>query len=145
MTWIHTQPHCVFESRTGFHLVLRLRVSGAVRPLPQYILMSWCIVKHRASHSFIHSFIHPFIHPELDNWDGNMRQSHILTGWNLLSFLILGTWNRGAGVAQWYSSGLRVWVPGGAGYFSPHHRIQTGSEAHPASYPMGTRDPFTGG
>jgi len=27
----------------------------------------------------------------------------------------------------------------GAGNFSLHHRVQTGSEAHPASYPMGTR------
>jgi len=27
----------------------------------------------------------------------------------------------------------------GAGNFSPHHRVQTGSEANPASYPMDTR------
>jgi hypothetical protein len=31
-----------------------------------------------------------------------------------------------------------VRVPAGAGDFSLHHRIQTGSGAHPASYPMGT-------
>jgi len=29
--------------------------------------------------------------------------------------------------------------------FSPHHCIQNGSEAHPASYPMGTRGSFPGG
>jgi hypothetical protein len=29
-------------------------------------------------------------------------------------------------------------------HFSLHHRIQTGSEAHPASYPMGTRGSFSG-
>jgi hypothetical protein len=28
----------------------------------------------------------------------------------------------------------------GLGTFSIHHRVQTGSGAHPASYPMGTRD-----
>jgi hypothetical protein len=55
----------------------------------------------------------------------------------------------GAGIAQWYSAGLRagwsgVRFPGGAGNFSPHHCVQTGSGAHPASYPMGTRDSFPG-
>jgi hypothetical protein len=33
----------------------------------------------------------------------------------------------------------------GAGKFSPYHRVQTGSETHPASYPMGTRGSFPGG
>jgi hypothetical protein len=33
-------------------------------------------------------------------------------------------------------SGVRV--PEGAGNFSLHHRVQTGSGAHPVSYPMGT-------
>jgi hypothetical protein len=33
----------------------------------------------------------------------------------------------------------------GAEYFSLHHRVQNGSGAHPASYPMGTRGPFPGG
>jgi hypothetical protein len=26
-----------------------------------------------------------------------------------------------------------------------HHRVQNGSEVHPASYPMGTKDTFAGG
>jgi hypothetical protein len=56
----------------------------------------------------------------------------------------------GSGMSQWYSAGLRaVWlgvrVPTGAGNFSRHHRVQTGSGAHPASYPMGTRASFPGG
>jgi len=37
-----------------------------------------------------------------------------------------------------------VRVPARAGDFSLHHRVQTGSEAHPASYPMGTRGSFLG-
>jgi len=41
--------------------------------------------------------------------------------------------------------GLDDWelrVPGGAGNFSLHHRLQTDSGAHPASYPKGTRGSF---
>jgi hypothetical protein len=41
--------------------------------------------------------------------------------------------------------GSRVRFPVGAGNFSLHHRVQNGSGAHPVSYPMGTRDSFTGG
>jgi hypothetical protein len=33
----------------------------------------------------------------------------------------------------------RVRFPVRAGNFSLHHRVQDGSGAHPASYPMGTR------
>jgi hypothetical protein len=33
----------------------------------------------------------------------------------------------------------------GAGNFSLHHRVQNGSGAHPASFPMGTRGSFRGG
>jgi hypothetical protein len=35
--------------------------------------------------------------------------------------------------------------PGRAGNFSLHHRVQTGSRAHPASYSMGTRGSISGG
>jgi hypothetical protein len=38
--------------------------------------------------------------------------------------------------------GYRVRFPAGAGNFSLPHRVQNGSEAHPASYPMGTRSSF---
>jgi hypothetical protein len=41
--------------------------------------------------------------------------------------------------------GSRVRFPAEAGNFSFHHRIQNGSGAHPASYPMSTRGPFPGG
>jgi hypothetical protein len=41
--------------------------------------------------------------------------------------------------------GSRVRFPVGAGNFSLHHRVQNGSGAHPASYPMGTRGSFPGG
>jgi hypothetical protein len=56
----------------------------------------------------------------------------------------------GARIAQWFSTGLRagwsgILVPAGAGNFSLHHRVQTGSGAHPASYPVGTRGSFPRG
>jgi hypothetical protein len=41
--------------------------------------------------------------------------------------------------------GSRVRFPAVAGNFSLYHRVQTGSWAHPASYPMGTRGYFSGG
>jgi hypothetical protein len=41
--------------------------------------------------------------------------------------------------------GSRVQFLAGAGNFSLHHRVQNGSGAHPASYPMGTRGCFPGG
>jgi hypothetical protein len=34
--------------------------------------------------------------------------------------------------------GARVPFPAGVGNFSPHHRVQNGSEVHSASYPMAT-------
>jgi hypothetical protein len=39
----------------------------------------------------------------------------------------------------------RVRFPAGAGNFSLHHRLQNGSGAHSASYPMGTRGSYPGG
>jgi hypothetical protein len=41
--------------------------------------------------------------------------------------------------------GSRVRFPAGAGNFSLYHRVQNGSGAHPASYPMCARDSFPGG
>jgi hypothetical protein len=54
-----------------------------------------------------------------------------------------------AGIAQWYSTGLRagrsgVRVPAGAGNFTLLHRLQTGSGAHTASYSVGTTNSFPG-
>jgi hypothetical protein len=41
--------------------------------------------------------------------------------------------------------GSRVRFPAGTGNVSLHHRVQTGSGTHPASYPMGTGGSFHGG
>jgi hypothetical protein len=58
--------------------------------------------------------------------------------------------NRDSSVGIALSYGLddrdsRVRFLAGAGNFSLHHRVQNGSGAHPASYPMGTRGSFPGG
>jgi hypothetical protein len=45
-------------------------------------------------------------------------------------------------VAGWMSGGLN---PGKTENFSLHHRVQPGSGAHPAFYPMGIRGYFSGG
>jgi hypothetical protein len=37
---------------THLHLVPRSRVGGAIPPLPQYIFMAWCLVKHRNNFTF---------------------------------------------------------------------------------------------
>jgi hypothetical protein len=41
--------------------------------------------------------------------------------------------------------GSRVRFPGGAGNFCLLHRVQNGSGAHPASYPVGTGGSFPRG
>jgi hypothetical protein len=41
--------------------------------------------------------------------------------------------------------GSRVRLPAGAWNISLHHRVQNGSGAHLAPYPMGTRGSFPGG
>jgi hypothetical protein len=52
------------------------------------------------------------------------------------------------GIALGYGlddQGSRVRFPAGAGNFPLHHRVQNGSGAHPASYPVDTRGSFAGG
>jgi hypothetical protein len=37
---------------THFHLVPRLRIHAATTPLPQYVFMTWYLVKHRDNFVF---------------------------------------------------------------------------------------------
>jgi hypothetical protein len=56
--------------------------------------------------------------------------------------------NSSVGIALGYGlddRGSRVLFPAEAGNFSLHYRVQNGSGAHPASYPMGTRGSFPEG
>jgi hypothetical protein len=62
--------------------------------------------------------------------------------------LLIKSRDSSVGIALGYGlddRGSRVRFPVRAGNFSLHHRVQKGSGAHPASYPMGTRGSFLGG
>jgi hypothetical protein len=80
----------------------------------------------------------------------------------LLCTLCMGGGGAGRGILKWFQlicfssvgialgyglddRGSRVRFPAGTGNFSLHHRVQNGSGAHPASYPMGTRGCFPEG
>jgi hypothetical protein len=82
------------------------------------------------------------------------REMHTKLSENLKRSYHLGDlgvdWNRDSsvGIALGYGladRGSRVRFPAGTGYFSPHHRVQNGSGAHPASYSTATRGSFPGG
>jgi hypothetical protein len=95
--------------------------------------------------SFGKYITHPYKYRSVDNAIFLLVQKFIR---NILYFVTIIVW--GAGVAQWYRAGLqagwrRAWVLAEAGNFSRHHRVQTGSGVHPASYPMGTRGSFPEG
>jgi hypothetical protein len=60
----------------------------------------------------------------------------------------VGSRDSSVGIALGYGlndRGFRVRFPAGAGNFSLQHRVQNGSGAHPASYPVRTRGSFAGG
>jgi hypothetical protein len=73
-----------------------------------------------------------------------------LTSLSRLANIIIRSKSRDSSVSIVLGYGLddlgsRVRFPVEAGNLSLHHRVQNGSEAYPASYPMGTGDSFTGG
>jgi hypothetical protein len=79
-----------------------------------YVFMAWYLVKHGDNLTF--------------TWTNKSRDSSV-------------------GIALGYGlddRSSRVQFPAGTGNFSLHHRVQNGSGAHLASYPMGTRDSFPG-
>jgi hypothetical protein len=64
------------------------------------------------------------------------------------SLIIPKSRDSSVGIALGYGlddQGSRVRFPAEDGNFSLHNRVQNGSGAHPASYPVGTRGPFPGG
>jgi hypothetical protein len=65
----------------------------------------------------------------------------------VLAIFILKSRDSSVGIALSYgldSRNSKVRVPAGAGSYSLYHRVQNGSGAHPASYPMSTRGSFPG-
>jgi hypothetical protein len=82
-----------------------------------------------------------------------MNLVHTLTPYflkihSMLSSLVYKSRDSSIGIATGYELddwGSAVRFSARTGNFSLHHRVQTGSGAHPASYPMGTRGSFLGG
>jgi hypothetical protein len=65
-----------------------------------------------------------------------------------LPFFLNKSRDSSVGIALGYGMddrGSRVRFPAGAWNFSLHHRVQSGSGAHPASSPMGTTGSFPEG
>jgi hypothetical protein len=86
---------------------------------------------------------HYYVTPTTTTW----YNSHCLP-LNNSGTLLPESYDSSVGIALGYGlddRGSRVWFLVGAGNFSLHHRVQNGSGAHPASYPMGTRGSFPGG
>jgi hypothetical protein len=77
-----------------------------------------------------------------------VTESHIFREYKLsMPHTSTNSRDSSAGIALGYGlddRGSRVRFPAGAGSCSLHHRVQNGSGAHAASYPMGTRGSFPG-
>jgi hypothetical protein len=72
----------------------------------------------------------------------------INTFWHHVCTVLISLFPLARGIVLGYrldDRGSRVRFPVGAGNFSLHHRVQNGSRAHPATYPMGIRGTFPGG
>jgi hypothetical protein len=114
---------------------------GAIPPLPKYVFMAWCLVKHRDN------FL-PY------NCNDRVVYCHccklyickfdfVVTVLSTVSLPYISVCTAsGYGLKDWMIGFL---FPAWAGNFSLHHRVQTGSEAHPASYPMGIGGSFPEG
>jgi hypothetical protein len=102
---------------------------GAVPPLLQYVFMAWCLIKQWI---------------RLQGMVLSYRQEQIYRlplSWDFIrSRDISVVKRRGTG---WMIGGFESRQ--GLGVFSPHHGVQTGCVAHPASYPVGSRGSFPGG
>jgi hypothetical protein len=145
----------ILPNRGEFEVTFELQISWKL-----YFCLTW------RSEKIIESY--GLLFPTARPHEGKFSVPLFHTGLNVVAFLLQGGNENnlnftkvilvhfalmlitiGARIAQWYSSGLRagcsgVRIPAGSGNFSLHHCVQTGSEAHPASYPMGTRGFFPG-
>jgi hypothetical protein len=106
---------------------------------PQYVFMTWYLVNRR--NNFTCTLYRSFCRtvPTVC-----YRLVSNIVKYNAL---IRHSRDSSVGIALGYGldyRGCRVRFLTGAGNFSLHHRVQNGSGAHPASYPMGTRGSFLG-
>jgi hypothetical protein len=90
---------------------------------PPHVCVAWSLLKHRENSAFASSTLICFRCRLSESRDSSV------------------------GIALGYGlddRGSRVRFPAEAGNFSLHHRVQTGSGAHPASCPVGVRGSFPG-
>jgi hypothetical protein len=80
-----------------------------------------------------------------------LRGERLIRTWLYVDLLRVGSYYKSrdssVGIALGYGlddRGSSVWFPAGVGNLTLHHRIQNGSGAHPASYPVGIRGSFPG-
>jgi hypothetical protein len=98
-------------------------MSGGISSLSQYALMTWYLGKHRDNSAFYLLIITAAAAAATTTTTTKTRASSV-------------------GIATDFDLDDRISNPGGAEHFSLRHRVQAGSGAHPASYPMGTRGSF---
>jgi hypothetical protein len=82
---------------------------------------------------------------DISQWNFNSSKMF----WFVSSYFQCGkkSWDIPVGIATDYgldSWMIRIQILAEAGNFSLQHHVQTGSEAHPVSYPVGTRGSFPG-
>jgi hypothetical protein len=108
-------------------------MSGATPPFRQCASMAWCSVKSTGT-TLHFTFYSAFKMSNISNISKYVLSSHTHT--KLSSVM-----DSSVGVATGYGLDDRiigVHFPAGDWNFSLRHRVQTGSGAHPVSYPMDT-------
>jgi hypothetical protein len=92
--------------------------------------------------------LHAFVTAVGTGWSGQDHTANSLPS-KIRGFRSgVGSRDSSVGTALGYGledRGSRVRFPVGAGNLYLHYRVQNGSGAHPAFYPMGTRGSFPGG
>jgi hypothetical protein len=173
--WVPDALSLGIKLTTHLHLVQRSRNAWSYTTLPQYVFIAWCLVKFRHNTTFTYLmcfFSSTAMSPKwhlAKSFCNKIFIAFLLTIhatypvyltfiyaiiWKLeavkflvmyvpaLSFRTELSIALGYGLDDW---GSRVRFPVGAGNFSLHYRVQNGSGAHPASYPIGTEVSFRGG
>jgi hypothetical protein len=123
---------------THLNLVQTLRICGAITPLSQYVFVVWCLIKH--SNKFISCNIRIVLTGSITN----LQFISFCNGGSIPILVSMIAQSVERLVTGWTIGVLEFHSRRGMGDFSLRHHIQTGSGAHPASYPMGTEGYFPG-
>jgi hypothetical protein len=108
-----------------------------------YVFMAWYLLKHGNNLTLLLAITHPSKHPL--SWSLTHGLTYPLMPANKCAIVHSKSCGSSVGIALGYGPddrGSRIRFPTGAGNFSLHHRVQNASEAHPASYPVGTGGSF---